>query len=53
MEDKIKELRSLTGAGLLECKKALIDSGGDVQIALVRLRRDDDDPPEPELETID
>jgi len=31
--DAIKELRSLTGAGIMDCKKALQDSGGDLKEA--------------------
>ncbi|GAB3272709.1 hypothetical protein [Parahaliea aestuarii] len=53
MEQKVKELRILTGAGLLDCKKALIASEGSVQIALTKLRGEDDEPPEPEPEALD
>ena len=31
--DAIKELRGLTGAGIMDCKKALQDSGGDLKQA--------------------
>ncbi|GAB3291477.1 hypothetical protein [Parahaliea aestuarii] len=53
MEERLKELRTLTGAGLLECKKALIASEGNVQIALIKLRGEDDEPPDPEPEAFD
>ena len=32
--EKIKELRQKTGAGVMDCKKALIDAGGDFNKAL-------------------
>jgi elongation factor Ts len=35
----VKELRERTGLGLLECKKALAASGGDVQMAIEELRK--------------
>lgn len=34
----IKELRESTGAGLLDCKKALLENGGDMQKAINFLR---------------
>ena len=34
----VKELRDRTGAGMMECKKALVDSGGDIDGALELLR---------------
>lgn len=34
----VKELRALTGAGILDCKKALADSEGDLQKAVDHLR---------------
>lgn len=34
----VKELRELTGAGMMDCKKALEESGGDVQKAVDILR---------------
>ncbi len=34
----IKELREITGAGILECKKALEESGGDIEKAKQYLR---------------
>ncbi|MEB3237637.1 MAG: translation elongation factor Ts [Candidatus Sericytochromatia bacterium] len=36
---KVKELRELTGAGMMECKKALVETGGDVQKAVDELRK--------------
>jgi elongation factor Ts len=36
--DMIKELRAATGAGVLDCRKALIESGGDFQKAMQWLR---------------
>ena len=30
---QVKELRDLTGAGIMECKRALTESGGDVKKA--------------------
>lgn len=35
----IKQLREMTGAGILDCKKALNESGGDVEQAVEYLRR--------------
>lgn len=35
----VKELRERTGLGLLECKKALAESGGDVEKAIEELRK--------------
>ncbi len=37
--EKIKEVRELTGAGIGECRKALLESGGDVKKALELLRQ--------------
>jgi elongation factor Ts len=34
----VKELRDLTGAGMMDCKKALVESSGDVEKATVYLR---------------
>ena len=34
----VKELRELTGAGFMDCKRALEEAGGDVQRAVVLLR---------------
>lgn len=49
----IKELRRMSGASLLGCKKALQRCGGDVNLALAQLRERDDEPPEPEPEPVD
>ena len=35
----VKELRERTGLGLLECKKALADAGGDIDAAIEALRK--------------
>ncbi len=35
----VKELREITGAGMMECKKALVEVGGDVQAAQEHLRK--------------
>ncbi len=35
----VKELREMTGAGMMECKKALVDAGGDLQKAVEELRK--------------
>jgi elongation factor Ts len=37
-QDQIKELRERTGAGLLDCKKALVDNGDDIEKAFNYLR---------------
>ena len=34
----VKELREKTGAGVLECKKVLTETGGDLEKAVVLLR---------------
>ncbi len=34
----VKELRERTGAGMMECKKALVDTGGDIEAAQELLR---------------
>jgi elongation factor Ts len=36
--DAVKELRELTGAGFMDCKRALEETGGDVQKAVSLLR---------------
>ncbi|HYN87599.1 MAG TPA: hypothetical protein VER55_03670 [Ardenticatenaceae bacterium] len=36
--ESIKELRERTGAGILECKKALQETGGDMEKAIDYLR---------------
>lgn len=35
----VKELRERTGAGMMECKKALVESGGDMDAAIELLRK--------------
>ena len=35
----VKELRQKTGAGMMDCKKALGESGGDVESAVDWLRK--------------
>lgn len=35
----VKELRERTGLGMLECKKALTDSDGDIELAIEELRK--------------
>ena len=37
--DKIKNLREKTGAGMMDCKKALEESNGDIEIAIEWLRK--------------
>lgn len=37
--EKIKELREKTGAGMVECKKALEEAGGDIEKAVEILRK--------------
>ncbi len=37
--DQVKELRSKTGAGMMDCKKALVESGGDIEKAIEYLRK--------------
>ncbi len=36
---QIKELREKTGAGMLDCKKALVEAGGDIEAAVDWLRK--------------
>ena len=36
--DKVKRLRDLTGAGMMDCKRALEESNGDIEEAVVLLR---------------
>ncbi|MBT9163779.1 MAG: Elongation factor Ts [Chloroflexi bacterium] len=36
--EKIKELRQRTGVGIMDCRKALLDCEGDLDIAMARLR---------------
>ncbi|MET0045443.1 MAG: translation elongation factor Ts [Candidatus Thiodiazotropha sp. 6PLUC3] len=35
----VKELRDRTGAGMMECKKALVESNGDVDAAIEQMRK--------------
>jgi len=35
----VKELRDRTGAGMMECKKALVETGGDTEAAIELLRK--------------
>lgn len=50
---QVKELRRQTGAGILECKKALRRCNGDMKRALAELKKRDIDPEEPEPEVVD
>tara|TARA_Y100000817_G_C16747916_1_gene495593 strand:- start:103 stop:729 length:627 start_codon:yes stop_codon:yes gene_type:complete len=36
---KVKELREISGAGMMDCKKALLESAGDIQKAMDFLRK--------------
>ena len=36
---EVKKLRELTSAGMMDCKKALVDSEGDINLALDNLRK--------------
>ncbi len=36
---QVKELRERTGAGMMECKKALVETGGDLDAAIEHLRK--------------
>lgn len=35
----VKELRERTGAGMMECKKALVETGGDMEAAIEHMRK--------------
>ncbi len=35
----VKELRERTGSGMMECKKALVEAGGDIDVAIEELRK--------------
>ena len=35
----VKELRDRTGLGMMECKKALVEAGGDIELAIDELRK--------------
>jgi elongation factor Ts len=36
--DLVKELRERTGAGIMDCKRALEETGGDIEAAIAKLR---------------
>ena len=36
---QVKELRERTGAGMMECKKALVETGGDMEAAVEAMRK--------------
>ena len=36
---QVKELRERTGAGMMECKKALVEAGGDIELAAENMRK--------------
>ncbi|MGB5304961.1 MAG: translation elongation factor Ts [Gammaproteobacteria bacterium] len=36
---QVKELRERSGSGMMECKKALVDTGGDMEAAIEALRK--------------
>ncbi len=35
----VKELRERTGAGMMDCKKALVEAGGDIELAIDNMRK--------------
>ena len=35
----VKELRDRTGAGMMECKKALVETDGDIELAIDNMRK--------------
>lgn len=35
----VKELRERTGIGMMECKKALDEANGDIEVAIEELRK--------------
>ena len=37
--EQVKRLRALTGAGMMDCKRALVEAGGDMSVAQDLLRR--------------
>src|SRR5688572_818020 len=37
--EAVKELRERTGAGMMECKKALVETGGDLEAAAELMRK--------------
>ncbi|GAB2654525.1 translation elongation factor Ts [Vibrio panuliri] len=36
---QVKELRERTGAGMMECKKALVETNGDIELAIENMRK--------------
>jgi len=36
---QVKELRERTGAGMMECKRALVETDGDIEIAIENMRK--------------
>ena len=34
----VKELRERTGAGMMECKKQLVEANGDIELAIDNMR---------------
>ncbi|WP_301099215.1 translation elongation factor Ts [Otariodibacter sp.] len=36
---RVKELRDRTGAGMMECKKALVEANGDIELAIDNMRK--------------
>ncbi len=39
--DKVKELRDLTGAGMVDCKNALSENNENIDLAIEYLRKND------------
>lgn len=37
--EMVKELRERTGSGMMECKKALVEAGGDLDVAVANMRK--------------
>ncbi|MFC0146265.1 translation elongation factor Ts [Pectobacterium cacticida] len=35
----VKELRERTAAGMMECKKALVEANGDIELAIENMRK--------------
>ncbi|MCX7124623.1 MAG: translation elongation factor Ts, partial [Gammaproteobacteria bacterium] len=35
----VKELREITSAGMMECKRALVESNGDLELAIDNMRK--------------
>ena len=50
--EMINQLRTLSGASLLKCRRALMASNGDLKLALIELRGEGDEPPESEPEVV-